>query len=69
MPPLPAASQPSRQISDPAARPQIVDLEVEQPFLQLLDLAFVTLLVDRTVDHLDLVQPRPLAHPVLPAGS
>ena len=47
---------------DPPAGAHVMDLQVEQAMLQLLELVLVGLLVDRTVDHLDLVQDRPLAH-------
>src|SRR5437899_2818400 len=46
---------------DPAAGAQVMDLQIEQVALQLRQIVFVGLLVDRTVDHLDLVQDRPLA--------
>jgi hypothetical protein len=39
-----------------------VDLQVEQPVLELFELVFVVVLVDRIVVHLDLVEARPLAH-------
>ena len=67
-PPLPAASQPSMPMIDPAAGAQVMDLQVEQTALQLVELVLVGLLVDRTVDHLDLVQDRPLAHRFLRRG-
>jgi hypothetical protein len=40
----------------------VVDLQVEQAGLQLLEAPFVIDVVERSVDHLDLVQRRPLAH-------
>jgi hypothetical protein len=46
----------------PAAAAQVMDLQVEQLLLELLQLVLVVVLVDRTVDHLDLVQLRPFAH-------
>ena len=47
---------------DPPAGAQVMDLQVEQAMLQLPYLFVVILFVDRTVDHLDLVQNRPFAH-------
>ena len=46
----------------PATGAQVVDLQVEQAMLELGELVLVVLLVDRTVDHLDLVQFWPFAH-------
>ena len=54
---------------DPAAGAQIVDLQVEQPVLELFELVFVVVLVDRVVVHLDLVEARPLAHQVPPVAD
>ena len=53
----------------PAAGAHMVDLQVEQAVLQLRQVVFVGLLVDRTVDHLDLVQDRPLAHYFVSSGG
>jgi hypothetical protein len=45
-----------------AAGPQVVNLQVEQAVLQGLQAPVVVPVVERTVDHVDLVQRRPLAH-------
>ena len=52
-----------------SARLQIVELHIEQPALQLPEVALVGLFLYWTVDHLDLVQSRPFSHRILPRGS
>lgn len=47
---------------DAAAVAQAVDLQVEQPVLELFELLLVIVLVDRIVVHLHLVETWPLAH-------
>ena len=68
-PPLPAASQPSMPI---IARPPVRrwwTCRSSSWCCSFFELVLVVVVVERTVDHLDLVQRRPLAHRFLRAGS
>src|SRR5579883_416438 len=53
---------------DAAAGAQMVNLQVEELVLQLLQPMLVLIVVERAVDHLHLVQNRPLTHPILRLG-